>query len=123
MAVACGTFRRACVTPNQLHKVWFLMFVPVRDRRISLADATQIETAVEDRMDLETGLTMAFWWGILDALWISLLERIVDWGDYKLWVRLAPGQRVLVWQGNGEGNFRRNLKIMEDVFGLPVTRG
>jgi hypothetical protein len=30
---------------------------------------------------------------------------------------------VTAWQGNGESNFRQNLEILEEVSGLPVTRG
>ena len=44
-------------------------------------------------------------------------------GEYKLWLRTESDERVLAWQGNGEGNFRRNLEILEDILGLPVMRG
>ena len=61
----------------------------------------------------------------MNVLAIWLLDWLIPWagGDYKLWLRTKSDQRVLAWQGNGEANFRRNLEILEEVSGLPVTRG
>jgi hypothetical protein len=68
-------------------------------------------------------LLVAFAW--IGPLLIRLMDWLVPWfgGDYKLWLRTVSDERVLAWQGNGEGNFRQNLEILEETTGLPVTRG
>jgi len=44
-------------------------------------------------------------------------------GQYMIWLRIAPSNRILAWRGNGEAGFRHNLQILQRGTGLPVTRG
>jgi hypothetical protein len=80
---------------------------------------------VEARMGLECGCAIAALAGIQTLLMVWLLDWLIPWagGEYKLWLRMLAGHRVLAWQGNGESNFRQNLNILEDISGLPVVRG
>ncbi len=125
MAGLLGTFPRPRVSAEWFEVEWFAAFVPVRVRRVALADAIQIETDLESRMGLDTGILLAFFIGLWNVLMIWLVDWLVPWfgGDYKIWLRTGRDQRMLAWQGMGEGHFRRNLDILEDISGLPVTRG
>jgi hypothetical protein len=120
-----GTFPRPRISVECFEKQWFVGFVPVYLRRTPLADLVQIETALESRMGWDTGLVLTFFVGLWNVLMIWFADRLVPWfgGDYQLWLRTNTDDRVLAWQGNGESYFRRNLEILKDVSGLPVTRG
>jgi hypothetical protein len=100
-------------------------FVRVRPSRTPLAGLSQIETDVEQRMGAAGGCALTLLVGLENVLMVWLLDWLIPWagGDYKLWLRTLSGGRVLAWQGNGESNFRQNLEILEEVSGLPVTRG
>jgi hypothetical protein len=125
MAGLFSTFPRCRIGPKQFEKEWFVFFLPVRVTRINLADAIQIETDVEQRMGLSGGCLLSLFVGVQNVLMVWLLDWLIPWagGDYKIWLRTKSGGRVLAWQGNGDDNFRRNLETIEDVSGLPVTRG
>jgi hypothetical protein len=125
MASFLGTFPRWRINTEWFEREWFVAFVPVHRRRTRVACLMQIETDVGERLGMADGCTLSLLIGVQNVLTIWLLDWLIPWlgGDYKLWLRTASDQRVLAWQGNGEGNFRHNLEILEDVSGLPVTRG
>ncbi len=122
MAVFLGTFPRPTISADYFEKEWFVCFVPVGSKRMSLAKVVGIEVDLESRMGMLAGTWLL---GAVDLLWIWLLDWLIPWagGDYRLWLRTAQDQRVLVWQGNGERNFRRNAAILESVTGMKLTRG
>jgi hypothetical protein len=53
--------------------------------------------------------------GVLTALAIAS-NRSVG----RIWVRTYRGERIQIWQGNGEANFRANLVILQKETGLPL---
>ena len=120
-----GSFPRPRINADCFEKEWFAVFVPVRISRMPLADLRQIETGVEERMSAAGGCALMLLFGLENLVMVWLLDWLIPWagGDYKLWLRTRSGDRVLAWQGNGESNFRQNLEILEEVSGLPVTRG
>jgi hypothetical protein len=120
-----GTFPRLRISTEYFQQQWFAAFLPVYGRRMRLDKLVQIETDVETKMGMETGFALAFFVGLWDVLMIWLFDWLVPWfgGDYKLWLRTKSDRRILAWQGNGESNFRRNLDLLKDISGLPVTRG
>ncbi len=125
VAAIFGTFPRPRINSKFFEKEWFVVFVPVSVRRTPLADVVQIETDLEQRFGMAGGCFLSLIFGVWNVLMVWLLDWLIPWagGDYKLWLRTASGRRVLAWQGNGEANFRHNLDVLEDVSGLPVTRG
>jgi hypothetical protein len=125
MAALLGTFPRPRINAERFEIQWFAVFVPVHVRTVQLEDVIQIETDLESRLGLETGVILALVIGLWNVLMIWLVDWLVPWfgGDYKIWLRTGRDQRVLAWQGMGENNFPRNLDILEDISGLPVTRG
>jgi hypothetical protein len=128
MAGFFGTFSRATISAEYFEKESFVCFVPVGISRTRLANVVQIETDVESSMEME-GSTVPMWsTGVFDLLFVWLLDWLIPWvrGEYKLWFRMQSehsDQRALVWQGNGESNFRYNLELLEQITGMPVTRG
>ncbi len=125
MTALLGTFPRARIGAKTFEKEWFVCFVPVGVTRTRLADVVQIETDLESRMGMVGGCLLGLVFGFMNVLFIWLLDWLIPWagGDYKLWLRTESDQRVLAWQGNGEVHFRRNLEILKNASGLPVTRG
>ena len=125
MVAVLGTFPRPRINSEFFEKEWFVVFVPVSVRRTPMADVVQIETDLEYKIGLTGGVVLSLFIGLWNMLMIWLLDWLIPWagGDYKLWLRTASGSRVLAWQGNGDANFRQNLKILEDVSNKPVTRG
>ena len=125
MAGLFGTFPRLRINTEYFQQEWFVAFLPVYGRRMRLDKLVQIETDVETRMGMGTGIVLAFFVGVWNVLMIWLFDWLIPWfgGDYKLWLRTKSDRRILAWQGNGESNFRRNLAALKDISGLPVTRG
>jgi hypothetical protein len=123
MAGLFGTFPRPRINITCFEKQWFVCFVPTGVSHTDLAEVVQIETDVEEGFDRTSSFVLLV--GFRDFLLFWFLNWFLPWagGDYKLWLRTKSDRRVLVWQGNGEGNFRRNLEILKDFSGLPVTRG
>ena len=120
-----GTFPRPRINITCFVKEWFVFFVPVGATSTNLADIVQIETDLDEKIGMTGGILIFFFFGLFDLIMIWLFDWLIPWfgGDYKLWLRTKSDQRVLVWQGNGESNFRRNLALLKDLSGLPVTRG
>ncbi len=120
-ALLLGTYPETTVDKKHLEKRFRVFFVPLRARRWSIDDCSQIETDVEPHL----GAGWAVLIGVWNWLWCQVMDRLLPWigGDYKLWFRTYRGGRIAVWQGNGESNFQANLEILESVTGLPVTRG
>jgi hypothetical protein len=120
-----GTFPRPRINAIFFETEWFAFFVPVYRRRTDLAEVVQIETDVQTRIGMDTGILLSMLIGLQSVLMLWLADWLIPWfgGDYKLLLRTKSDQRVLAWQGNGESNFRRNLEILGDVSGLSVTRG
>ena len=120
-----GTFPRVTVGKTRLEKQWFVFFFPVGVSRVPLAKLVQIETDVERRIGLFGGAIMSIFIGLGGMLFIWLLDWLLPWagGDYKIWFRMHPDDRVLIWQGMGESNFHRNVETLEAICGMRVTRG
>jgi len=120
-----GTFPRPRISAEYYEREWFAVFVPLGRSRTRLADLTQIETDLEKGIGMTGGCLVWLLFGIQTLVMVWLLDWLLPWagGDYKLWLRTKSGRRILAWQGNGESNFQRNLEILEDTLGLPVTRG
>jgi hypothetical protein len=121
--LACfGSFPRFRFCSEFFERTWFVCFVPVHSRRTLFEKATQIETDVDEHMDAVTSI---FWFGVVDSVYLWLIDRLFPWfgGDFKLWLRMGNNERVLLWQGNGERNFRQNVSVLQKVTGLPVSRG
>jgi hypothetical protein len=120
-----GTYPHTRINARFLEREWFAAFVPVYIQRVRLTEITRIETDLDSGLGFVGGCVIfvvlgpfafPFFWG---------MDWLVPWlgGDYKLWLRTLSDNRILVWQGNGEGNFRCNLAVLEETFDLPVTRG
>ena len=125
MAGLFGTFPRTRVNITCFEKEWFVFFAPVRVSHVEVSDLVQIETDLEEKMGMAAGVLIWFFFGLFNLMMVWLFDWLIPWfsGDYKLWLRTKSDQRVLGWQGNGESNFRRNLALLKDLSGLPVTRG
>jgi hypothetical protein len=123
MAGLFGTFPRSTINITSFEKQWFVFFVPVHVSRTDLTAVIQIETDVEEGFDRTGSFVLLV--GFKDLILFWFLNWLFPWagGDYKLWLRTKSDRRVLAWQGNGESTFRRNLEILKDLSGLPVTRG
>ena len=127
MAGFLGTFPRATINAEYFDKEWFAFFVPVGISRTRVAHVVRIETDLESRMGLFGGAILSWFIGLFNVLFIWALDWLIPWmgGDYKLWFRMHADhseRRVLVWQGNGEGNFRYNMELLAKITGMPVTR-
>lgn len=120
-ALFLGTYPDTFVGPAEVENRWRVLFLPVHSARWPVGSCIRIETDVEDHMAPEWAILI----GVESWFWCQLMDRLVPWlgGDYKLWLRTDRDKRLLVWQGNGEANFRANLEILESTTGLPVTRG
>lgn len=125
MAGLVGTFPRHQINLTYFEKEWFVFFVPLRVSRTNVSNLVQIETDLEEKLGMTGSVLAGFFFGLFNLIMIWLSDWLVPWfsGDYKLWLRTKSDQRVLAWQGNGESNFRRNLELLKDLSGLPVTRG
>jgi len=112
-----GTYPEIYVQGKQLERRLRVLFFEVRVTRFSFEPCTQIETDVEPPLGIG-------WAAVLGIYWLSclVLDRVVPWlgGVYRIWVRTYRGQRIQVWQGNGEANFRANLDILRNETGLPL---
>jgi hypothetical protein len=57
-----------------------------------------------------------------------LISRLCDWalpwfgGHSRIWLRTSSGRRVLAWRGHNSGNFRKNVRKLQQATGLPVRR-
>lgn len=129
MALLLGTFPRTRFNETMLEREFLAMFIPVHAKQWQFDQFECILTGLEERsmfMDILFGGSFG---GCLGALFMPVFERIFDslmpWlgGDYKIWLQTHAGDRVLVWQGNGEHRFRTNLELLEKNTGLPVQRG
>jgi hypothetical protein len=111
-----GTYPEIFVQGKELERRFRVLFVEVRVTRVSLEPATQIETDVEPALGIGWLAFFGAW------LWCHILDPLVPWlgGDYRLWVRTHRGERIQVWQGNGEANFRENIEILTRETGLPL---
>jgi hypothetical protein len=120
-----GTFPRPRISAKYYEREWFAIFVPLGRSRTRLTDLTQIETDLEKSIGMAGGCLVTVVFGIQTLLMVWLLDWLLPWagGSYKLWLRTKSGRRILAWQGNGESNFQRNMEILQDTLGLPVTRG
>jgi hypothetical protein len=125
MAAILGTYPRSTINAKYFEKRWFVLFRSVGSSRTRLADVIQIETDLERRLGLLGGGILSVLVGLWTVLMVWMLDWLVPWagGDYMIWLRTYKDQRVLAWQGFGEDNFRRNLEILEEISGQPVTRG
>lgn len=125
MAGLVGTFPRSRINITYFEKEWFVFFVPVGVMRLEIAELFQIETDLDSKIGASGGLFVLIFFGLMNLVAFWLFDWLMPWigGDYKLWLRTKSDQRVLAWQGNGESNFRRNLDLLKDLSGLPVTRG
>ncbi|MBN1395793.1 MAG: hypothetical protein JW959_12290 [Pirellulales bacterium] len=125
MVAIFGTFPYSRISAEKFQKTWHVLFIPVYIQHVPLGGVDRIETGLEQKMNLASGCAIAFLVGIWNLVMIWLLDWLIPWagGDYKLWLRLDSGRRVLAWQGNGEANFRQNVHVLEDASGLPVVRG
>jgi hypothetical protein len=125
MALFLGTFPRPQINAKCFRKQWFVAFVPIYLSDARTADLVQIESGLDDRLDGhgELGSLMMRIVRLVYFGW--LWDWLIPWlgGDYQLWLRTVSDDRILAWQGNGEGNFQQNLKILEDTLRLPVVRG
>ena len=64
-----GTFPRFLrINAKFLEKEWFVFFAPVRLHRTRLAEATQIETDVEERREIDGYPLSAWYWAGQDLL-------------------------------------------------------
>jgi hypothetical protein len=117
-----GSFPRPRIDSTCYEKTWFICFVAVRPIRIPWEKCIQIETDLDERLDAASSFLL---FGVRDMLLGWIIDWLLPWfgGEYKLWLRTGPHDRVLAWQGNGEWNFRQNVDVLEDASGLPVTRG
>jgi hypothetical protein len=113
-----GTYPEIFVQGKELERRLRVLFVEVRVTRLSLDECTQIETDVEPSLGIGWAVFLGFW----NWVWCHVLDRLVPWlgGDYRLWVRTYRGERIHVWQGNGETNFRANIEILTKESGLPL---
>jgi hypothetical protein len=99
MAGLFGTFPRCRISSEQFEREWFVFFVPVRVERTCLADVTQIETDVEQKMGIQGGCLLSLFVGVQNVLMVWLLDWLIPWagGDYKIWLRLLSRRRVLTY--------------------------
>jgi hypothetical protein len=120
-----GTFPHSRINAKGFEKQWYAIFMPVHVQRTKLTQIVRIETDVESGVGFIGGCAIFVFLGPLVFPFLWLADWLLPWlgGDYKLWLRTVSDERVLVWQGNGESNFRCNLAVLEEAFNLPVTRG
>jgi hypothetical protein len=125
MAAWLGTFPRQRINSKVFEKEYFVCFVPIGIHRTRLTDVVRIETDVERRIGLSTGILLSLFLGVINIICIRLLDWLFPWagGDYKLWLQTKSDGRVLAWQGNGEENFKNNLDILQETTDLPIARG
>ena len=116
-AALLGTYPEIFVDGKELERRFRVLFFEMRVTHISLEPCTQIEIDIEPPLGVGWAAVLGIYW-----LWCLVLDRVVPWlgGDYRIWVRTYRGQRIQVWQGNGEANFRANLKILQKETGLPL---
>lgn len=124
MASWLGTYPRVSLNHQMVQREFLVMFVSAHVRRWSWRKFVCIETGLEPRFGVGLGCLMAAMVGIWNVILAKTLDWLVPWfgGDYKIWVQDLSERRVLVWQGNGESYFRRNLDVLQEASGLPVER-
>jgi hypothetical protein len=119
-AVLLGSFRRARIVEAKLQRQTVLAFIPFRWKRWSLSRFTDIEFVYKP------GLFIG--WSLLIGPGAWIIWRTLDWmfpfefGAWQLRLRLVKGGKVIVWQGNSEKNFEKNLALLQANTGLPVDR-
>ncbi|OHB69160.1 MAG: hypothetical protein A2V70_21185 [Planctomycetes bacterium RBG_13_63_9] len=119
MVFLLGTFPRYCINGQRFEREFVFMFVRVQNKSWRLASFEAIETDLEFQLPAWTIIFLFLNWFL-----VRLLDYLVPWagGKYRILLRDGEGERILAWQGNGEGSFRANLQALEDTTGLPVER-
>ena len=123
MALLFGSFRIARINGDQFERRLVLMFIPLPWKRWPMQRFIEIETRYGDASALSTMLPLAFL-NVILTVWMGVFDLLIPWlgGTYQLRLRLAKGGRVLVWQGNSDGNFEANLALLQSATGLPLRR-
>jgi hypothetical protein len=120
LGLVLGTYPEISVEGDDLVRRFRVLFRPVSIVRLPLEQCLQIEIDLEWRPGMGYGIFMGIWNWVM----LFVFDRLFPWfgGDYKLWLRIGPDQRVLAWQGNGEDNFRYNVEVLEEATGLTAVR-
>lgn len=148
----CGSYRRAWLGTDRIEVQEALGFYPLRVKKYRLRSFVQIEVDVDSGLDAGTILLGILgtvflaifyakvlpWWlrgpfGLF-ALPLAVLTMWILWrtgggvlawfgGRYRLALRSARDNQILVWQGDRENEFDANLALLTSATGLPVERG
>lgn len=122
-AFLLGSFRVAKIRGGQFERRMIFMFIPLKLKRWPMERFVDIETRFGDPGAMGAQLVFSIF-NIFFVLWAWLFDRLIPWlgGNFQLRLKLVKGGRVLVWQGNSEATFQKNLATLEAVTKLRVRR-
>jgi hypothetical protein len=106
---------------DKFQREFLLLFFPIHFRECRLSQIESIETGLEEQLGVAYGILL----GVKTFIVGKIVDRLLPWlaGDFKIWVRLNSGRRVLAWQGNNQRDFHHNLEVLEASTLLRAVRG
>jgi hypothetical protein len=118
-AAVFGTYRRFRVSPKSLKQRWTVAFVDLPHQQWKLGRFTCLEVQYEG----QTGIMEFLLFGPLAFLYGWVIDRFFPWigGTYQIWLNDETDRRVLAWQGNSQSLYEKNIEILKEVSGLPIT--